>query len=272
MKRLLLFILFVAPVLASITASAGNDDYRDSIWNAMSPELMKIDFAKDDALTQEVKIYCAFLKQPAQRDTMLLETVKSLTWGNTGCSIDRRMRPAMALIHDSIADPSLRMAADSMFQSYVEKYSALQPGMVAPGLEFTDTLGHVCHLSDFRGKVVYVDVWGTWCVPCIEEFPHLRKVQATFGNRKDFALISLACDGERHAERWMPFLRRRAKEITWAQYLFTDAGLKASDEVYHIYGIPHFMLIDRDGRFITSAAPRASEKHILDFIQKALDK
>lgn len=259
-------ILLAVPVLAS----AGNDDERDSLWELMAPELQKIDFDSDSALVKEMEVYCRVVSDPVKLDTMLYETVKMLSGDNSGWSIDQRIRPAIDFAKRTITDGSLREQVDTLFQGYVEKYGALQPGMVAPDLEFTDTLGRVCHLSDFRGKVVYVDVWGTWCVPCIEEFPSLRKVQATFGHRNDFALISLACDGERNAKRWKPFLRKRAKDITWAQYLFTEAGLKASDEVYHIYGIPHFMLIDRDGRFITSMAPRASDKDILSIIEQAL--
>lgn len=59
----------------------------------------------------------------------------------------------------------------------IKKYGHLFPGRPAPNLTFTDTDGKALSLQSFKGQLLLVDIWGTWCAPCIEEMPYLAKLQ-----------------------------------------------------------------------------------------------
>ena len=65
--------------------------------------------------------------------------------------------------------------------SMVKKYGHLFPGKPAPNLTFTDKNGKQLSLQSFKGQVLLVDIWGTWCAPCIAEMPYLAALQKEYG-------------------------------------------------------------------------------------------
>jgi len=62
-----------------------------------------------------------------------------------------------------------------------------------PAISFRDTQGQTLSLSDFRGRVVLVNIWATWCVPCREEMPALDRLQGKLGGT-DFEVVALSVD------------------------------------------------------------------------------
>ena len=64
-----------------------------------------------------------------------------------------------------------------------------------PEIRFADDQGHELTLADFRGRVVLLNIWATWCAPCRKEMPTLDRLQARFGG-KDFLAIALSLDRE----------------------------------------------------------------------------
>ena len=98
------------------------------------------------------------------------------------------------------AADSLRSRVKCHYDAMIKKYGHLFPGSPAPNLTFTDTDGKALSLQSFKGQLLLVDIWGTWCAPCIEEMPYLAKLQDEYAARKDVRIMSIACD--KKAERW----------------------------------------------------------------------
>lgn len=142
------------------------------------------------------------------------------------------------------------------------------PGAQLPNLTFTDTDGKALSLQSFKGQLLLVDIWGTWCAPCIEEMPYLAKLQDEYAARKDVRIMSIACD--KKAERWKAYLAKHP--TSWHQYLVTDAGNKMLDEVYFCEGIPRFIIIGRDGNIISADALRPSEKSFSEYFRKIVNQ
>ena len=95
-------------------------------------------------------------------------------------------------------------------------------------------------LAALRGKVVYVDFWASWCVPCRQSFPWMDEMQRTLG-RDGFVVVAVNVDHQRaDAER---FLRDFAPSFRIA---YDPEGALA--EQYHVRGMPTSFLIDRDGQ------------------------
>ena len=117
-----------------------------------------------------------------------------------------------------------------------------------PTESFTNALGIERRLSDFRGKVVALNLWATWCAPCVREMPDLDKLQAALGGA-DFEVIALSSDRAGLA-KVEPFYRRagiRHLEIYLDQQNAIARRLKIS-------GLPTTFIIDADGRILGSVA------------------
>jgi thiol-disulfide isomerase/thioredoxin len=123
------------------------------------------------------------------------------------------------------------------------EFSLLNPPRPAPELAFTARDGTPKRLADFRGRVVLVNLWATWCGPCVEEMPSLDRLQAQFGD----ALAVLAISEDRPGESVVaPFLAKH-KIGHLAVYLdVRNDAIKA----FGVQGLPTSFLIGRDGRII----------------------
>ena len=111
-----------------------------------------------------------------------------------------------------------------------------------PELQFNDGGGKALTLADFKGKVVLLNIWATWCVPCRKEMPKLDRLQATLGG-PDFEVVALSIDA-----KGMDAVNKFYAEIGirhLARYV-TPAG-NATLETLGVFGLPATFLIDRQG-------------------------
>lgn len=113
-----------------------------------------------------------------------------------------------------------------------------------PELRFTDGSGNPRTLADFRGKVVLLNLWATWCAPCKVEMPALDKLQAELGGN-DFTVLALSID-RGSLEKPRAFLEG-AKLANIA--LYHDAAGESATKV-QAGGLPVTLLLDREGREI----------------------
>ncbi len=136
-------------------------------------------------------------------------------------------------------------------------------GKVAEDFEMEDPDGKVIKLSDFRGKVVYLDVWATWCGPCLQELPHVKKIHDHFKDDAEVVIISLSIDDQKPA--WEQIMKR---ELPAWQNFHAINGMKSDFcKEYNVVQLPRFICIDKQGKIISLDAPRASDGGIIDFIE-----
>ena len=118
-------------------------------------------------------------------------------------------------------------------------------------------------LSSFRGRLVYVDVWATWCGPCIAEIPSLERLQKDYEN-KDIVFLSVSVDTDKEA--WEKML---TEDQLGGVQLWAD-GWSQITKSYAIFGIPRFMLVDKSGELIAVDAPRPSSNEIRTMIDEKI--
>lgn len=133
-------------------------------------------------------------------------------------------------------------AFSELLSSFYERMKRVQPGQ--PAFEFTypDRNGDLVSLSDFEGKLVFLDLWASWCSPCFEEFPYMRNLRKEF-SEEEFVMIGIGLDEEKAT--WEYTLSQN--DLPWIQLY---GGGELENELFQKYqagGVPFVVLIDEKG-------------------------
>ncbi len=122
-----------------------------------------------------------------------------------------------------------------------------QPGVInigqeAPDFSIKNLAGKEIHLSDYRGKLVFLNFWASWCGPCIEEMPELETMNKAFKDRK-FQMLAVSTDVE--PENARKFYDDAHFTMGW----FSDPGRRVAEK-YHVSVYPETFIIDANGHVI----------------------
>jgi len=120
--------------------------------------------------------------------------------------------------------------------------SELPAGRPALGFTAEDLSGNTISLSDYRGKVVLLDFWATWCGPCLSELPNVKRVYKKYRD-EDFVVIGISLDSNR--EQFETFILKQG--IEWPQIFDGKGWDNEVSQLYNIFSIPSTFLVDRDG-------------------------
>ena len=132
-----------------------------------------------------------------------------------------------------------------------EKWNLASDGKPSPDFKGVDVNGKEYTLADFRGKYVYIDVWATWCGPCRQEIPYLKKLDEDY---KDAQIVFLSLSVDQDKAKW----EKMVKEQSMSGVQLHIGQNSSFQQAYKIEGIPHFILIDREGRIIDKKMSRPS--------------
>jgi thiol-disulfide isomerase/thioredoxin len=139
----------------------------------------------------------------------------------------------------------------------IESYNRFEKGMPAPEFKLIDTKDSIIRLSDYKGKMVYVNFFATWCKSCIDELELMKKLHEKYKNQVLF--ISISVD----REFMKTFYLQRDNNYDWEFLHFNnDYDLL---ENYSVYSYPSFVLIDKDGNIIQCPAPKPSDNIEMTF-------
>ena len=156
-----------------------------------------------------------------------------------------------------------------MFAYFKNNYNSnkkIAKGRPSPKFEnYIDIKGNKKSLDSFKGKYVYIDVWATWCGPCIREIPALDKLEKEY-HSKNIAFVSISTDEFRRSggsweaaeKKWSNFVKDR--NMSGIQ-LWSGKDTRFQQE-YQINGIPRFILIDPQGNIVDANAPRPSDPRL----------
>jgi len=139
------------------------------------------------------------------------------------------------------------------FETLLGKLESLQKGKKAPSFSFNDINGKVVNSEDLKGKIIYIDVWATWCGPCKGEIPYLKALEEEL-HGLDIAFVSISIDNDKKA--WENMVAD--KDLKGYQLFAEKAWESDIVKNYAIRGIPRFILIDKEGNLINADAIRPS--------------
>lgn len=136
----------------------------------------------------------------------------------------------------------------------VKRAELLQKGSPAPVFAFPDINGQIVSTTDYAGNILFVDVWATWCGPCLREIPYFHQLQEDFKDHKDLVFMSVSIMDKE--DTWRDMLAE--KKMKGIQ-LYGGEGENAFTKEYVIHTIPRFIIIDREGKIVTANAPLPSD-------------
>ena len=159
----------------------------------------------------------------------------------------RRDRELITATLDKLGAQSAQWA--EMTSSYlaekeaaIKKDESIKEGAVAPDFESYTEKDKTVRLSDFKGKVLVVDFWASWCGPCRKEIPKMKTIYADF-DRKDVEFLSVSIDKDK--EKWLKAMKE--ENMPWKLTWVKDSGKHVMD-LYQFTGIPYILVLDKEGK------------------------
>ena len=140
-------------------------------------------------------------------------------------------------------------------QKYYTDIKRLEPGNPAPGFSLKNNKGQIVSLNDFKGKVIYIDFWGVGCGPCIYDIKnHVPDLHKKYKD-KEVVFINICVDA--NDNEWKEALGKY--DLDGINLIAEGWSNNPVCKAYNVRGIPHYILIDKNGKIANNNAPRASE-------------
>jgi thiol-disulfide isomerase/thioredoxin len=143
-----------------------------------------------------------------------------------------------------------------------------KPGQQAIDFEGMTPDGARLKLSDLRGKLVVVDVWATWCVPCLRMMPLFKQLEEELHN-PNLTFMSVCLGVSVEEDRWRKIIKENDLK---GNLIFIDSWTKGFAKDYHVTGVPRFLIISPDGKVVSFAAPAPTHPELKEMIEQELKK
>lgn len=148
----------------------------------------------------------------------------------------------------------------------IEAMKNTKAGTVAPDDEFADKDGKLHRFSDYKGKLLYIDFWATWCGPCKAEIPHLAKLVEHYKDNPHIQFISVSLDA--NVDSWKKMITADAP--AWPQFIADKEQNEKISKDWGIAAIPRFIMINADGTINSADALRPSDDSLIPLLDKLL--
>jgi len=198
----------------------------------------------------------SYLKDKDNVDAMDLSIVQRLAMS----APEGKRKEVTQVMIATLADIKNRFSDEAVSQTVARmegsvRFAELEGNEVV--LTGTKVDGEAFDVKAFRGKVVLIDFWATWCGPCVAEHPNLQKNYAKYAAH-GFEIVGISLDRDRDALD--SYLEEH--EVSWVN-LHEDGGTSQAAEYYAVMSIPTMILVGRDGKVISTKARGKSLNQLL---------
>ena len=118
-------------------------------------------------------------------------------------------------------------------------------------------------LAKFRGSVVYIDVWASWCVPCIAAFDETKEL-LQYGESENFEVVGISIDRLEDWSEWRDVINKH--NLSWNQYILPEQLLSIQTEGLDINSIPRYLILDKNGRLAVMDAPHPGDPNLQELL------
>ena len=236
--RLFLFLIFIITSLNSICQILNNskDTSNNYFYSQLQYELYKIDNSTISQTNKREKAYPAiadFIKKYPieERSFSIIRDAVNLT----ALQIDTLIK----LIDTSLNKSAYKANALVTLQ----RLTITETGKQFPSLALTDTFGKQTYIEEYKGKIILLDLWSSWCAPCRQQIPALKKLYKKYKN-KGFEIIGISLDKDKTA--WLNAIKNDKQD--WPHFCELKGWPQdRTARFLNIYSIPSNFLLDKNG-------------------------
>ncbi len=130
-------------------------------------------------------------------------------------------------------------------QSFYEEIKQVTPGQPAIPFSLPNQNEQIVQMKDFSDKYVLLDFWASWCIPCLDEFPHMKEIYNNY-SRDQFEIVAISIEDD--SLRWHQALAQF--QNPWPQLYGGNSFQQETFDAYRGGGIPFYILVGPDGNII----------------------
>ncbi len=149
--------------------------------------------------------------------------------------------------YNGLTDQVKASSAGKELKASLDRLGQVNVGGYAPDFTLTTPDGKKVSLSQFRGKVLLLDFWATWCGPCLREMPNVIALYKKY-HSKGLEILGVSLDEEKSADKWRQMIKDRG--MNWNH----GSSLQGWDcpvaKMFNVTAIPRMYIIDKDGKII----------------------
>lgn len=160
---------------------------------------------------------------------------------------------------DMLADLHKRYGISERWAKQLRLQRSTSPGSPFPDVKLVDTQGNEVPFSNFLGKWIYIDLWASWCGPCLQQIPYLKKLEKTLADAP-IHFLSISVDSDKGA--WL----KKVKDLDLHGNQLHDSSGTLT-KALNISGIPHFLLYSPDGKLHTYKCTRPSQPETIKMLR-----
>jgi thiol-disulfide isomerase/thioredoxin len=240
-------------------------------WHQVVAELlfarMRAGTLKVRKTTSWVADFARAIDNQSLREDYIVEELKHSASGGDYVLFPEVMKEALPLVKDPKKVAYIRQLEDRIKMS-LNLYKNALPGTDMSAFTFLRPDSSQVALSDYKGKYVFIDVWATWCKPCVSEIPFLKRLEKEL-HGQDIVFLSLSIDSR--PANWKSFMSRH--NMTGEQLIAPSANKDPFSQKIGLAGVPRFLILDKEGRMVNSnCCQRPSNPLLKTYLTELLNK
>ena len=181
---------------------------------------------------------------------------------NSGCT--KGLKEIQPLIEKNVAESPLKTEVLEMYTLFTR----IMPGNQAPVSVLKDAEGNEHTFEEFKGKVLVIDVWATWCHSCLANMHKFTGMRQWFKKESDVCFITISIDRSEDKEQWLEAIGKH--DMQDMLNLFPDCEMQSQFESdFQISGVPRYIIIGKKGKIVSAHAPSPGPE-MVKLIENAL--